>query len=154
MRAMDLIKYTLAIENAESYSIKKMVETLKNMNATQFIDFFGFENSSLEECEINALKQFREEFYKMEKILEGFFNNGQMYILHKRDLFVIAIYEINEKSYKGIVHYNPLNVDCIEISIPRNQFENQFEKMLDVSNNENLIIEECNELIKKITKNE
>ena len=58
------------------------------------------------------------------------------------------LYKVDDISHLAITHYNPLNVDCIEQSVSNNQFFKELESRFEISANEEMLIKECDELIK------
>jgi hypothetical protein len=150
MKQLNQIIKTLREETAFSFAEKKLeiLRIQKDYEETMKQCYSGIDNPTIEECEENALRTFISEYAKMCEIYAGWLKNGKVFILDKRDHFILALYEVDDIVHKAIAHYNPLNVDCIEQSTSNKHFFKQLNIRFDISTNEELLIEECDLLIK------
>ena len=93
-------------------------------------------------------------YAKAAEIFAGFYDNGGVFVLDKREKVVYLLYEKHDlKQAEGTgvtlyVHYNPMEVDVIEVCSPSDFVFNDFKKeRYDFSQDEDLIIKECDKLI-------
>lgn len=147
--------------------LKRIIKTLRDFTAFSFAEnkldnlrrdenyqemmkqcYSGKDNPTIEECEENALRTFISEYSKMCEIYAGWLKNGKVFILDKRDKFILALYKVDDIAHKAISHYNPLNIDCIEQSTSNNQFFKELEIRFEISADEEMLIKECDELVK------
>lgn len=137
-------------ETAFSFADKKLYNLKRNENYEEIMRdcYSGKENPTIQECEENAFTTFVFEYAKMCEIYTGWVKNGKVFILDKRDNFVLALYKVDDIAHKAITNYNPLNVDCIEQAISNKQFFKELESRFEISTDEETLIKECNLLIK------
>ena len=150
MKQLNQIIKTLREETAFSFAENKL-ETLrsqKDYSEMMKQCYSGKDNPTIEECEETALRTFISEYAKMCEIYSGWIKNGKVFILDKRDRFVLALYKVDDIAHKAIAHYNPLNVDCIEQSTSNNHFFKELEIRFEISADEKMLIKECDELVK------
>lgn len=147
--------------------LKRIIKTLRDYTAFSFAEtkldnlrceenyqemmkqyYSGKDNPTIEECEENAIRTFVSEYAKMCEIYAGWLKNGKVFILDKRDKFILALYKVDDIAHSAIANYNPLNVDCIEQSVSNNQFFKELENRFEISADEEMLIKECDELVK------
>lgn len=147
--------------------LKRIIKTLRDYTAFSFAEnkldnlrreenyqemmkqcYSGNDNPTIKECEENAIRTFVSEYSKMCEIYLGWLKNGKVFILDKRDKFILALYKVDDISHSAIANYNPLNVDCIEQSVSNNQFFKELENRFEISADEEMLIKECDELVK------
>lgn len=150
MKQLNQIIKTLREETAFSFAEKKLeiLRSQKDYEETMKQCYSGKDNPTIEECVQNAIRTFVSEYQKMCEIYSGWLKNGSVFILDKRDRFVLALYKVDDIAHTAIAHYNPMNVDCIEQSTSNKHFFEQLNARFDISTDENLLIEECDELVK------
>ena len=148
--------------------LKRIIKTLRDYTAFSFAEnkldnlrrdenyqemmkqcYSGKDNPTIEECEENAIRTFVSEYAKMCEIYTGWLKNGKVFILDKRDKFILALYKVDDITHSAIANYNPLNVDCIEQSVANNQFFKELENRFEISTDEEMLIKECDLLIKE-----
>lgn len=148
--------------------LKRIIKTLRDYTAFSFAEtkldnlrreenyqemmkqcYSGKDSPTIEECEENAIRTFVFEYAKMCEIYAGWLKNGKVFILDKRDKFILALYKVDDIAHSAIANYNPLNVDCIEQSVSNNQFFKELENRFEISADEETLIKECDELVKK-----
>ncbi len=153
MKQLNQIIKTLREETAFSFAEKKLeiLRSKKDYEETMKQYYSGKDNPTIEECEENALRTFISEYAKMCEIYSGWLKNGKVFILDKRDKFILALYKVDDIAHKAITHYNPLNVDCVEQSTSNNQFFKELEIRFEISADEELLIKECDELVEMTT---
>jgi hypothetical protein len=147
--------------------LKRIIKTLRDYTAFSFAEnkldnlrreenyqeimkqcYSGNDNPTIKECEENAIRTFVSEYSKMCEIYAGWLKNGKVFILDKRDKFILALYKVDDISHSAIANYNPLNIDCIEQSVSNNQFFKELESRFEISTDEEILIKECDELVK------
>jgi hypothetical protein len=150
MKQLNQIIKTLREETAFSFAEKKLeiLRGQKDYEETMKKCYSGKDNPTIEECEENAIRTFVSEYAKMCEIYSGWIKNGKVFILDKRDRFVLALYKVDDIAHKAISHYNPLNIDCIEQSTSNKHFFEQLNIRFDISADEEMLIKECDELVK------
>ena len=150
MKQLNQIIKTLSKETAFSFAENKLeiLKSQKDYGETMKQCYSGKDNPTIQECEENALRTFISEYAKMCEIYAGWIKNGKVFILDKRDRFVLALYKVDDIAHKAISHYNPLNIDCIEQSTSNKHFFEQLNIRFDISTDEELLIKECDELVK------
>jgi len=150
MKQLNQIIKTLREETAFSFAEKKLeiLRSQKDYGGTMKQCYSGKDNPTIQECEENAIRTFVSEYAKMCEIYAGWIKNGKVFILDKRDRFVLALYKVDDIAHKAISHYNPLNIDCIEQSTSNNQFFKELEIRFEISADEEMLIKECDELVK------
>ena len=150
MKQLNQIIKTLKEETAFSFAEKKLeiLRSQKDYSEMMKQCYSGKDNPTIEECEENAIRTFISEYQKMCEIYAGWLKNGKVFILDKRDHFILALYKVDDIAHKAISQYNPMNVDCIEQSISNKHFFEQLNIRFDISTNEELLIKECDLLIK------
>lgn len=151
MKGLEQIEFTLKNYSAITFAETKLQAEKDAPNRDYYTYmrncYSGKDNPTIEECEQNAFIQFLNEYKKCCEIYAGWLINGKVFILDKRDKLVLFLYKKDDIAHSSVVHYNPLNVDLIELSCPNNHFFKEFENgRYDMSTNENLIIKECAEL--------
>lgn len=146
---MNEIIEILKTHTAFSFAESKLNNIKKQEYYTSIMrdSYSGKDNPSIEECEENAVRSFIDDYIKMCEIYSGFIENGKLFILDKRDKFVLALYSNDGKSNKSITHYNPINVNCIEQSIPTSNFFLELGNRYEISKDEESLIKECDILI-------
>jgi hypothetical protein len=149
MKQLNQIIKTLRNYTAFSFAKNKLDILRRDKNYQEMMKqcYSGKDNPTIEECEENAIRTFIYEYAKMCEIYAGWLKNGKVFILDKRDRFILALYKVDDIAHKAITHYNPLNVDCIEHSISNKHFFEQLNIRFDISTNEELLIKECDFLI-------
>jgi hypothetical protein len=150
MKQLNQIIKTLREETAFSFSENKLeiLRSKKDYREIMKQYYSGKDNPTIQECEENALRTFISEYAKMCEIYAGWIKNGKVFILDKRDHFILALYKVDDITHKAISHYNPLNIDCIEQSTSNKHFFEQLNIRFDISTDEELLIKECDELVK------
>jgi hypothetical protein len=150
MKQLNQIIKTLKEETAFSFAEKKLEKLKSQKDYSEMMKqcYSGKDNPTIEECEENALRTFISEYAKMCEIYSGWLKNGKVFILDKRDKFILALYKVDDIAHKAISHYNPLNVDCIEQSTSNNHFFKELEIRFEISADEEMLIKECDELVK------
>jgi len=150
MKQLNQIIETLKEHTAISYADEKLQNLRRQEDYQEIMKqcYSGKDNPTIDECWENATVAFVSEYQKMSEIYAGWLKNGKVFILDKRDRFVLALYKVDDIAHKAITHYNPMNVDCIEQSISNKHFFEQLNVRFDISTNEELLIEECDLLIK------
>ena len=151
---IDVLKNKTAFSFADeklSQVKKGVLERKENYYDYMYQVFSGSENPTLDECEINAKAQYVSEYARCCDLFTGWIKNGSIFILDRRNKFVLFLYQKDNIRHKAITNYNPLNYDCYEWSMPNKQFFKGLETgEFDLSKNENDIINECNKLINPI----
>lgn len=150
MTELKRITKTLRDYTAFSFAENKLDNLRHDENYQEMMKqcYSGKNNPTIKECEENAIRTFISEYAKMCEIYAGWLKNGKVFILDKRDRFVLALYKVDDISHSAIANYNPLNVDCIEQSVSNNQFFKELETRFEISENEEMLIKECDELVK------
>jgi len=153
MNGLNKIIETLKKETAFSFAETKLDNLRREENYQEMMKqcYSGNDNPTIKECEENAIRTFVSEYAKMCEIYAGWLKNGKVFILDKRDKFILALYKVDDIAQLAITHYNPLNVDCIEQSVSNNQFFKELEVRFEISTDEKLLIKECDELVKMTT---
>jgi len=149
MKELNRIIKVLTEESAISFAEKKLKKLREEINYQEILKqcYSGKDNPTIDECIENAIATFISEYKKMCEIYSGWLKNGKVFILDKRDKFVLALYKVDDIAHKAISHYNPSNVDCIEQSVSNNQFFKELENRFEISTDEELLIKECDELL-------
>ena len=150
MKQLNRIIKTLRDYTAFSFAETKLDNLRREENYQEMMKqcYSGKDNPTIEECEENALRTFVYEYAKMCEIYAGWLKNGKVFILDKRDKFILALYKVDDIAHLAISHYNPLNVDCIEQSVSNNHFFKELENRFEISADEEMLIKECDELVK------
>jgi len=150
MTELKRIIKTLKEETAFSFAEKKLkiLKGQKDYSEMMKQCYSGKDNPKIEECEENAIRTFVSEYAKMCEIYAGWLKNGKVFILDKRDKLILALYKVDDISHSAIANYNPFNVDCIEQSVSNNQFFKELESRFEISADEEMLIKECDELVK------
>jgi len=152
---LQIIKEVLKNHTAFSFAeeklsaIKKGVsERNENYYDYMYQVFSGAVNPTIEECEENANRQFVSEYGKCCELLTGWQKNGSLFILDRKNKFVLFLYKKDEEKHSAVTHYNPTNYDCFEWGMSNKRFfEGLANGEFDLSGNENDIIKECDLLI-------
>lgn len=121
--------------------------------------FSGKDNPTIEECEANAKRQFAKNHQQYVNMLLGFKENGELFYLDRKEKVVYFMFNkrkgITAGRYLGLqafVHYNPTNVDVIELAINDEAFFEGIEnRRYNVSTDDGRLIEELHLLIEKNT---
>ena len=142
MTGLKKIIKTLRDYTAFSFAENKLDNLRRDVNYQEMMKqcYSGKDNPTIEECEENAIRTFIYEYSKMCEVYAGWLKNGKVFILDKRDRFILAVYKVDDTSHLAITHYNPLNVDCIEQSVSNNQFFKELENRFEISANEEMLI--------------
>lgn len=144
-----------AIKNHTALSFAEL--KLKAQKDAHNMDYYTFmrdvysgkDNPTIEECEQNSLMQFINEYLTCCKIYSGWVKCGKIFILDRRERLIMALYENDGTNHKSIVHYNPLGVDLIEISINnRYFFEDVDEGVYELSRDPEGLIKELDKQIR------
>ena len=142
------MKYYKDSKEFPLFNYIRIVDTKDFFYVIKGYDGEAIEGADIKECEENAIRTFVSEYSKMCEIYSGWLKNGKVFILDKRDKFILALYKVDDISHSAIVNYNPLNVDCIEQSVSNNQFFKELENRFEISADEEMLIKECDELVK------
>lgn len=149
-RIEKILKEHTAFSYAE-YVLECKKEILKTRGEDYFYhlsQMYGNSDEALEVLEermrISAIKHYGDYTSKY----AGFYDNGKVFILNKKEKFVSILFEKNNKtnSVHLLTHYNPLLIDCIQHSITSSYVFNN-ESCYDYSQNEEELIRECDRLI-------
>lgn len=151
MTELKRIIKTLRDYTAFSFAENKLDNLRRDENYQEMMKqcYSGNDNLTIKECEENAIRTFVSEYAKMCEIYAGWLKNGKVFILDKRDKFILALYKVDDIAHLAITNYNPLNVDCIEQSVSNNQFFKELENRFEISVDEEMLIKECDLLIKE-----
>jgi hypothetical protein len=152
---LQIIQNALTNHTAYSFAQEKLSD-VKKMFLERSEDYYqhmhqtysGAENPTIEECEKNAIRQFIFEYGQCCELFTGWQRNGSLFILDRKNRFVLFLYKKDEERHSAVTHYNPLNYDCFEWSMSTKRFFEGLENgEFDLSANENEIIKECDLLI-------
>lgn len=152
MNKLQEIEHIIRDYSAITFANSKL-DSIKNLQCQNYHSymrdcFSGEDNPSIEQCEQNAFLQFINDYKKLCEIYAGWIANGKVFILDKFYKVVLFLYKRDEVAHSSVVHYNPLNVDLIEMSCPNDVFFTElYNGRFDVSQNESQTIKECNALI-------
>ncbi len=115
----------------------------------------------IERSRISKLERYAEYV----RLYSGFYKNGGLFVLNKKEKFVSFLYETKEKHHSFSaynepcktfemlrlhIHYNPLNVDCIDETIKKDLLDRT--DQYGYSSDEEDIIRECDYLIRQDRK--
>ena len=149
---LEIIRDILKNYTAFSFAEKKLQAERDSPNRDYFTymrnSYSGKDNPTIEECEENAKRQFISEYSKCCQLLTGWQFNGSVFILDRRNKFVLFLYHKDNSAHKAVTHYNPLEYDCYEWGMSNERFFEGLKKgEFDLSTNENELIKECDVLI-------
>jgi len=152
MKGLEQIEFTLKNYSAITFAETKLKAEKDAPNRDYYTYmrncYSGKDNPTIEECEENAMRQFIAEYGKCCEIYAGWLKNGKIFILSRKEKFVLFLYKKDDNSHSAVTHYNPLNVDCFEWGMSNKYFFEGLEKYeYDLSIDEQLMIKECDELI-------
>ena len=152
MKGLEQIEFTLKNYTAITFAETKLQAERDAPNRDYYTYmrncYSGIDNPTIEECEENAKRQFIAEYGKCCEVYAGFLKNGKVFILSRKEKFVLFLYKKDNDRHSAVTHYNPINYDCFEWSMSNKRFFEGLENgEFDLSANENDIIKECDLLI-------
>jgi hypothetical protein len=145
-----LTNYTAFSFADEKLSAVKKGVSKRNENYYEYMSqvFSGAENPTIDECEETAKREFIAEYGKCCDLYSYWQKNGKLFILDRKNKFVLFLYKKDEERHIAVTHYNPLNYDCFEWGMSNKEFFEGLENGdFDLSADENDIIKECDLLI-------